>query len=222
MSTKNLARTVIEGGRSRGNRWERRFSNKQERVAEQQLSNRMARCESIDGAIYEPRMPVWRAFNDKLSPAQRWMRSQVGRPWNKVRGELMRRFDTRTTAGRHIVFDHLLRSVQIGETGTARFRWFDFKVDRQGILRELTRTRYRRPVPHAALPEPESVLLDWIGTRRVGERDTHLYWFVPTPAGAFRQASRLDETDAARWRSLPIWFRERWDAFAAPPPERSI
>ncbi|HVW30570.1 MAG TPA: hypothetical protein VHC69_34680 [Polyangiaceae bacterium] len=175
----------------------------------------------IDSALYEPRTPIRAYFHDKLAPAQRWMRSQVGRPWDKVRGELMLRFDTRTTAGRHIVFDHLLQSVQIDETAT-RFWPFDFKVDRYGILRELTRTRYRRPVSHPALPEPESMLLDWMDRRRVGERDTHLYWFVPTPAGAFRQASPLDETDAARWRSLPIWFRERWDAFAAPPPERSI
>lgn len=220
MSTKNLARTVIEGGRYRGNRWDRRHSNKWERAAERCLSSRMTLLD-IDGVLYEPRAPVGAYFRDKLAPAQRWMRSQIGRPWNKVRGELMLRFDTRTTAGRHIVFDHLLRSVQIDETAT-RFWSFDFKVDRHGILRELTRPRYRRPVRPTPLLEPESVLLDWIGTRRVGERDTHLYWFVPTPAGAFRQASALDETDAVRWRSLPIWFRERCDAFAAPPSGRSI
>jgi hypothetical protein len=150
------------------------------------------------------------------------MQSQVGRPWAKVRSELFQRFDGRTTAGRHILFDHLLRSVQTG--GIARSPWwFDFQVDRHGILRTVQHPRQQwKRCPPAPLPEPESVLLDWIGTRRVGERDTHLFWFVPTPAGAFRQASRLDETDAARWRSLPIWFRERWDAFAPPRPERSI
>ena len=42
MSTKNLARTVIEGGRYRGNRWFRRYSHKQERTAEHQLSNAFA------------------------------------------------------------------------------------------------------------------------------------------------------------------------------------
>ena len=148
------------------------------------------------------------------------MRSQVGRPWYKVRGELMQRFDTRTTAGRHIVFDHLIRSVQTGEIAPG-FRRFDFKVDRHGILRELKRTRQRHPVLYSDLPERESVLLGWLGTRRVGERDTHLYWFIPTLTGAFRQGAPLDDTDATRWRSLPEWFRERWDAFAAPAPEGS-
>jgi hypothetical protein len=221
MSTKYLARTVIEGGRRRRNRWERRYTHKEERAAEHQVSSRIARRQELDDVSYEQRRPLWREFNDKLGPAQRWMRSQVGRPWAKVRSELFQRFDGRTTAGRHILFDHLLRSVQIDEIGT-RFWSFDFKVDRHGILRELTRTRYRRPVLRGALPEPEAVLLNWIGTRRVGERDAHLYWFVPTPAGAYRQAALLDETDAARWRSLPIWFREHRDVFATPQPESSI
>ena len=48
------------------------------------------------------------------------------------------------------------------------------------------------------------------------------YMNTETPGGAFRQASPLDEADAARWRSLPKWFQERWDAFAALLPERSI
>jgi hypothetical protein len=217
MATKNLSRTVIEGGRYRGNRWSRRYSHKQERTAEQQLSNRMMRTD-VDAALYEPRKPVWREFRDKLSPAERWMRSQVGRPWNKVHGELMQRFDTRTTAGRHIIFCHLLPSVQVSEF-TERYR-FDFRVDRHGILREVPRKRFRHRGWFVPLPERESVLLEWLDARRVGERDTHLYWFVPTPAGAFRQASPLDETDATRWRSLPGWFRERWDAFAPRLPAR--
>jgi hypothetical protein len=137
MSTKHLARTVIEGGRCPGNRWFRRFSNKQERTAERQLSNRLARLRELDGALYEPRRPLRASFCDKLNPAERWLRSQVGRPWNKVRGELLQRFDTRTTAGRHVVFGHLIPSVQVDATVTRFLRWFDFKVDRHGILRRV-------------------------------------------------------------------------------------
>jgi hypothetical protein len=218
MSTKNLARTVIEGGRYRGNRWFRRYSHKQERTAEQQLSSRVMRME-VDSALYEVRRHEGRAFRDKLGPAERWLRSQVGRPWNKVHGDLMHRFDTRTTAGRHIVFCHLIPSVKVSEIAD-RYRRFAFRVDRHGILREVPRVRFRHPVLGSPLPERESVLVGWLGARRVGERDTHLFWFVPTAAGAFRQASALDGVDAARWRSLPDWFRERWDALAARVPAR--
>jgi hypothetical protein len=215
MSTKNLARTVIEGGRYRGNRWFRRYSNQQERAAERQLSSRLARLEVLEDAVYKPRQPLWREFHDKLAPGKRWLRSQVGRPWHKVRGELLQRFDPRTTAGRHIVFDHLIPWVEVTPTA---FSWAPFEVDRHGFLREVARKRQRGGVKR--LPERESVLLGWLGTRRVGERDAHLYWFVPTATGAFRQASPLDEEDAVRWRSLPTWFREQWDAFVPHAPGR--
>ena len=139
---------------------------------------------------------------------------------DKIRSELMRRFDTRTTAGRHIVFCHLLRSVRLGQVEDP-WRRFDFAVDRHGILRAVKRVRPRRSALHANLPEPKSVLLRWLGTRRVGERGVRLYWFVLTPSGGFRQASPLDDAEAARFRALPGWFREEWDAFAARPGEGS-
>ncbi len=220
MSTKNLARTVIEGGRHRVNRKFRRLSSKQERVAEHRLSRRLACGDGFEGVVYEPRKVVFRAFDDKLAPAERWLGRQVGRPWDKIRSELMRRFDTRTTAGRHIVFCHLLRSVRLGQVEDP-WRRFDFAVDRHGILRAVKRVRPRRSALHANLPEPKSVLLRWLGTRRVGERGVRLYWFVLTPSGGFRQASPLDDAEAARFRALPGWFREEWDAFAARPGEGS-
>ena len=89
------------------------------------------------------------------------------------------------------------------------------------ILREIPRVGFRHRARRPLLPEPEEILRTWLGARRVGERDTHLYWFLPTPAGAFRQASPLDEADAARWRSLPRWFRKLWSALAVREAERT-
>jgi len=48
-------------------------------------------------------------------------------------------FDTRTTAGRHIVFCHMLLWVE----GVHRQRRFAFTVDRRGILRRMTQQRSR-------------------------------------------------------------------------------
>src|SRR5262245_32814527 len=104
MSTKYLARTVIEGGRARYNRYERRHSNSSERRKETVVSTQLLRSEEPGMAVYPVRKVVYKGFRDKLSPAERWLESQVGRPWSKVRSELFARFDTRTTAGRHIVF----------------------------------------------------------------------------------------------------------------------
>src|SRR6266849_1933101 len=107
MSTKDLARTVIEGGRARVNRSERRYSTAQERTRERSLSAQLVRFTELDDVTYRQRAPVRPNFHDKLRPAERWLASQVGRPWCKARGELFARFDSRTTAGRHILFDHL-------------------------------------------------------------------------------------------------------------------
>lgn len=134
MATKNLSRTVIEGGRTPGNTWDRRASNALHRTSERRVSGALVRGADADFALYPARKVVWRQFHDKLGPAQRWLANQVGRPWNKARSELFARFDIRTTPGRHILFDHLLPEVE----GSRRFRK-DFVVDRSGILRKAKR-----------------------------------------------------------------------------------
>jgi len=134
MATKNLSRTVIEGGRAHGNTWERRASNGVHRTSARRVSRALAGGVDADFTLYPARKVVWRSFHDKLGPAKRWLASQVGRPWNKARGELFACFDIRTTPGRHIVFDHLLPEVE----GARRFR-NDFVVDRSGILRKAKR-----------------------------------------------------------------------------------
>jgi hypothetical protein len=113
MATKDLARTVIEGGRSHRNCYVRRRSNAVQRHHERQTSARVARSEMFDEHLYVPRRPVRRDFHDKLSPAKRWLERQVGRPWHKVRSELFSRFDIRTISGRHVVFDHVLLWVSV-------------------------------------------------------------------------------------------------------------
>ena len=134
MSTKNLSRTVIEGGRSRYNRFERRHSNALERTWERQLSARLLAGADPEEALYRRRPTVYAGFSDKLAPARRWLLRQVGRPWSKVRSELFARFDSRTTAGRHVLHDHLLRAVE-GERFALGSR-LAFRVDRRGLLQK--------------------------------------------------------------------------------------
>jgi hypothetical protein len=211
MSTKNLARTVIEGGRARFNRWERRHSNALERSAERRVSARLTSTAAWDAAIYPARKPVSQSFDDKLGPGRRWLARQIGRPWDRVRSELFARFDTRTTAGRHILFDHLLRDVDLGDLSYSSYA--RFVVDAHGILKQSARRRYRWPQLER-LPEARSVLEAWLGSRRVGERGERCYWFVATDAGAFRQHHELTEAELARWRGLPPGFRKNYQALS--------
>jgi hypothetical protein len=207
MSKKNLARSTLEGGRSGFNRDERRRSNAVARRKARAVSRGLCCRIDPERSQYAPRLPVHRSFDDKLSPAFRWLESQVGRPWNKVQSELVQRFDTRTTAGRHILFCHLLPSI---EPVPYASRFHPVYVDRHGMLRRSA------PRPRGEKPEPwvAAEVIDWIGARRVGERDHALFSITPTDHGAFRQERRLSHAEAARFRALPEGFRRRLSPLA--------
>jgi hypothetical protein len=48
----------------------------------------------------------YRELNENLAPLRRYLHSQVGRPWNKVFGEICSRIDRRNPVQRHI-HEHL-------------------------------------------------------------------------------------------------------------------
>ena len=52
-----------------------------------------------------------KGFSDVLGPLDGFLRSNLGRPWDKVFGELRQGLDVRKVTGRHI-FDHLKRMVE--------------------------------------------------------------------------------------------------------------
>ena len=221
MSTKNLARTVIEGGRSNWNRKYRRKLNACDRAREHAAVAKLVRAVDVDDAAIPARHKRSRSFDDKLGPARRWLEHQAGRPWNRVRSELVQRFDTRTTAGRHIVFCHLLTWVDEGDRANT---WrAELVVDAHGVLRRLPRDPRRWPAPPAPLPLPAAQLARWLADRRVGARGDILFWFTPTANGGYRQHQRLNDDDADLWRSLPSWFRERNHPSAPPalPPRKN-
>jgi hypothetical protein len=75
----------------------------------------------------------WHAkeFSDVLNPLRRYLRKQVGRPWNTIYSEMTRALDKRTVAGLHI-WDHVAHEVEthtyLGADGKTvypcpRWRW---------------------------------------------------------------------------------------------------
>ena len=66
MSTKNLARTVIEGGRGHYNQSERWHSNRVERRRAHQLERALRLQAEDEDALFQPRTVVWPSFSDKL------------------------------------------------------------------------------------------------------------------------------------------------------------
>lgn len=205
MSTKRLSKTVIEGGRYGRNKFERYQSNAELRAAERDyLKEVLADPE----AAYEDEIPdrqhVYKGFSDKLRPMYRWLDAQVGRLWSEVRSEVFKTFDTRTTAGRHITFDHLLKEVVDTESGfdnhgrmanpdipvehsskTHYSRWgiSDYYVDTDGILRKplLDRRAWRRSFRYQKVYDHDYRAAEqWLQNRMVMQEGGKYYWLVPT------------------------------------------
>ena len=139
VATKNLARTVIEGGRSGRSRYEARHETRRER---RKVKHLLHGDRDFDRVTFPQRGAFELVQNDKVNPAIRWIASNCGRPWRKVFGELVAKFDTRTIPGGHVVFSHMLKV--IAEHGTLHADREMFVVDRHGILRRNKKYRWRR------------------------------------------------------------------------------
>lgn len=206
MATKNIARSALEGGRYGHNKWERRYSHNEERAEARDYCKKvMADPEWADEDFIEDIRPVMKEFTDKLSPMHRWLEKQVGRSWADVRSEVAEKFDTRTTAGRHITYDHLLREVVDTESGFDKFgimmnpnvdvvrdrgRYYrggyaNYYVDECGILQEhpgsyknLKREGYYKY--YRVSEDQFRAYGEWLNGNIIGEKDGKYCWFVPT------------------------------------------
>jgi hypothetical protein len=172
MTTKLLSRTVIEGGRTGHYKAECHKRIRQERAAwRSQAQAIICDPEALDNDVPAKRVPVIPDFDDKLSPIYRFLESRVGRNWDAVRSELFEKFDTRTTPGRHVLFDHLLRDVaESPEPDPSRFGIRRFYRDANGILREEDYWKTNQWWP----PQQKVVRVDlhavarWLGSVKVG------------------------------------------------------
>lgn len=188
MSKKNLSKTVIEGGRTGYNKNERRRSSREERSKIKQYLHEVIRDVDIVEECVEPkREKVYKDFADKLSPMRRWLKTQVNQPWAEVHSEIKKKFDSRTTAGRHILFDHLLSSIVDTLSGFNQYGYLpdgkeigrfyqEYFVDNEGILRETKKL----PKYQHVLKEEYAAAGKWLNGRMIIEKDGILYWCYPS------------------------------------------
>jgi len=217
MSTKNLARTVIEGGRHRYNKWDRRYSHAETRAHEKAyISEVKEDLENWYDYDIEPTRPVYKGFSDKLGPMNRWLASQCGKPWSEVRSLISTEFDTRTTAGRHIVHDHMLNQVSLSldepqrryfygpEDPTQSYYSYHFYVDDSGILRQ--KTRVPRPNKHKTPAFNTNSIANWLSGRVVGKVDKKLFWFVPADKNKKRGGIRKQWITRWGYLERKYWY----------------
>lgn len=136
-----LSRIPLEAGHTNSYK-----SQKRENAAK---SRRIAR-DKIKHEDYDNIVPVRAHYNsyeterhdDKLGGVMRWLRSQVGRPWDKIYSEIRERFSMDTITGWHIL-SHLKvddirdpRERHWIEQGSGSARFPVLYVDWDGILKK--------------------------------------------------------------------------------------
>lgn len=231
MATKRLARTVIEPGRCNSTKGERVFENRSDRRAARvrgHLLTRNPRFDEDDEDRFPVREPIWIHQRDKTSPLTRWLRKQANRPWGDVYAEIRSRCDTRTTPGRHILYDHLLRDVEnngVSEEYPSPWRSEyreRFFVDDDGVLRHVpakARVRGFHCICVLHRRTPDADVHRRIAGRRVRELGIALFWMVRVEVCAecsgacghparYRQDVALDDEEAAWWRELSSFDQE--------------
>ena len=211
MSTKNLSRTVIEGGRSGYYKAECDRYIREERAASRVYLKALAVHPSLheDADLLAPiRRPSNPDFKDKTSPLYRFLDSRVGEDWNATRSELFERFDIRTTPGRHVLFDHLLRDVVVNSDpdSVERQRYLRYHVDAGGVLRKDRWDPWHgtRPAkPKRARNFNLETVARWLGHRKIGRcgpKNTFVL-FVPARPARYEKEPRV-KAIVDRWHGI--------------------
>jgi hypothetical protein len=153
----------------------------------------------------------YKGLNENLAPLWRFLRSNVGRPWNKVYSEVCQRINRDSAVQLH-VWQHLMWEVCVdphvvaGDVARGSFgRWYRFFVDpKTGLLRENRNYGYRRPRP---APKPiDRVRIDDCSEYRLIDGIWYEVKLVPLPHRGpvydFVERRWCNESDAAKLQQL--------------------
>lgn len=182
MSTKNMARSAVEGGRPGENKFDRRYSHKKRRVRDRSyLSNVLADPDYYDEAIEPSTEHVQPILTDKLGAVYGFLLSRVGRPWSEVFSEVREKFDERSLAGYHVVRGHIVEEVDGSGYGNDALYPRPFYIDDGGIFR-LRKNSHADPNPegrHKGRPKitgptPKQIL-QWAKSYVIEEGD-NVWW----------------------------------------------
>lgn len=233
MSTKNLARTVIEIGRADYSKYARRQRNRKIRRLSRAFCYDAETLEDLEDLDGDPSMQEAGNGNwgvvplDNLGPAFRWMDSRVGRPWAEVYSELSTKFrGNKPIPVSHVVDTHMLDWVDVPGS-IQEYRWMRgnyFRVDDDGILRRDTypRSPWNRFPKHKRPVYSQAEVEAWAGKRKVIVRGKRLYWtrpdeihrYNPWAEGtdvyftAHRQGEEFSAEDYAFWSKLRDYQRD--------------
>lgn len=197
MATKYLGRTALEGGRVGYYKY---LVEKEKRSIRASMRTFNKKSQE-DGFADEVSTPLPRPIGkrgyqtDKLNAVWAYLVGRCGEPWDTVRSELVQQLNTDTLAGRHVLYDHVLK--QVTPLTAHDVEYADFVVDSNGLLQEgpwrLRRRSTRQYLSGKNLTMGQGQwLVDHVrgkGVKRVGDV---LYWASPVA-----------------WRPYYRWWRSK-------------
>jgi hypothetical protein len=187
MSTKDISRSAVEGGRYSYNKYERNESHRHERSRAKAWIDKVRVDDEIaEGSDPVPRNKVHKGFTDNLGPCYGWLASRCGERWDDVRSSLAGTFDTRKLSAWHIVNQHMLTEVEgAGTTSDALNRYSSqrFWIDDDGLLQDRGKRYYRRSAKAVYTGPSEAAVLAYADGRKVisGLYGDTLWWALGGP-----------------------------------------
>src|SRR5579863_7981919 len=98
----DMHKVIVERPRLLRARWENKKTAL--RLTKQQSAQAMDAADDYDsGPRRAPSRRHEKWLNENLAPLRRYLMRQVGRPWDKVYGEIRKTIDTRSAAGLHVL-----------------------------------------------------------------------------------------------------------------------
>ena len=231
IATKYLPRTIIEIGRTASSKFGRRRLRRKERHDARKWCHDRLRDENeaYDDAPPEPlRLKKDSSFeqDDNLGPAKRWLTSKIGEPWSDVFSKLSVWTRSGNIAISHVVDSHMLPWVQQPGEKDPPYNFFDFAVDKNGILQDKTDKTVYPKYSWGISSKNRSLLAQaklWLGDRMVLKRGRHFFWgelirrqrlcifcrhsHLEEEHKHYRQAKRLTKKELAFFLNIPVHLR---------------
>ncbi|MBI4142361.1 hypothetical protein HY480_00625 [Candidatus Uhrbacteria bacterium] len=208
MATRNLARTIVEGGKCEEHtKGPRRDAQRVERMEVRAYLRHCTRDREWDnGHVCPVREPVRSCFADRTAVLRRWMGSYVGRPWDEAYAAIVRRCDRRTTKGRHLIEGHFrarefVRPMSAAKSMYDGIEWFAINAD--GVVESCPRQLWKRTRESKIAPEISA----WLAGRTIGRRGSVWFWLVPVERWVPR-AVNAGGVERRSWERVVTGYRQ--------------
>ena len=223
----DMKKIVVERPRWGSRQSNRKFSARLKYVPEHDSEDQPRKAYGFEShAVDRGQKYFEKEFTDVLGPLKRFLRKNVGRPWNNVYSELCRGLDRRRVTGLHI-FEHVKDFVETschlvhGQPYSLRYfggypvRWFYVHPD-TGLLCEAPKgAGARRRKRAAALAEGIAFLRL---SDEEGYRKHQGIWYRVKLSRIYVQSWSAKDAvvvyDIFRRREVTLYFGEHWVAVA--------